>query len=435
MRRMLALLIAITVFAAACSASTTTSSSTSAAVEDPPPAEDVAAEPDPTAAPEPTTAPEPTAVPEPTVDPAETLMAEIAAAVDEWRAEANVPGVSLAIIPPGGGEPILVASGVRDLATNDPVSTDDYFRIGSITKPVTSALILQLVEEGLVDLDAPISTYLDNWAPGYEYEDTVTVRQALNHTDGFIEYAFDPGFYALTIPRGDVPLEPQEILDFAASRGPLYEPGTEYVYNTTGYLAAGLVLEEVTGNAAVDEYRQRFLDPLGLEHFFLAPSEFPPVSVVHGYARAELAAAFVALGAATEEDAIDSGGEDFYDVLAGPQAVLQSAGWTGGGVEAQLLDVAVLFRAFFAEGLLSDESIAEMSTTVLDVDYGLGLDVKVDDEGRTVFSHGGGVPGFRSHARHYPEFDLTIAFSANLIPLEVSVSTLAGRLADIMFAV
>ena len=88
-----------------------------------------------------------------------------------------------------GQDPINIATGVTDLITEDPVTTDDYFRIGSITKPMTSAIVLQLVDEGLIELDEPMRSYLPGWLEGYEYADEITVRQALNHTNGLVEYA------------------------------------------------------------------------------------------------------------------------------------------------------------------------------------------------------------------------------------------------------
>ena len=97
-------------------------------------------------------------------------------------------------------EAISLARGVRSLTTEAEVSTSDYFRWASITKPMTSIVVLQLVEEGLIDLDATVSTYLgEGWASGYEldgvdYGDAITIRQILNHTDGFAEFALDLGF-------------------------------------------------------------------------------------------------------------------------------------------------------------------------------------------------------------------------------------------------
>ena len=121
------------------------------------------------------------------------------------------------------GVEILVARGVADLVTEVPVTPDDYFRIGSISKTITSVALLQLVAEGLVTLDEPASTYVGDLLAGYtlngiDYGNSVTVRQLLNHTDGFAEYAFDLGFYLQASERLDQVFEPREIIDWAISR-------------------------------------------------------------------------------------------------------------------------------------------------------------------------------------------------------------------------
>jgi D-alanyl-D-alanine carboxypeptidase len=118
-------------------------------------------------------------------------------------------------------------------------------------------------------------------------------------------------------------------------------------------------------------------------------------------------------------------------VTAVPQALLTSVAFTGGGLEAQLDDVARIFRAMFDGTLLTDESLEAFTTTVLDTNYGLGISVD-DFEGSPVYSHGGGVPGFRSHAFYAPELDVAAAMSANLIPVEPDVGTLADAVLGVL---
>jgi len=373
--------------------------------------------PEPTA----TSAPTPTAEP-PTATAAELVSAihddltsRIQDAVNTWRESNGAPAVSAAVLVPGL-EPIAVASGVRDLDTNEPVTTDDFFRIASITKPMTAAVILQLVEEGLIELDEPVSTYLGDWLGDYEYEDDITVRQLMDHTNGLIEYAFDIGFYIEAAQRQDQPYTPEEILEFLSRQEPLFAPGTEYQYETGGFVAAGLLIELLTGNPANEEMRSRIFDPAGAVDIYLTPQEFPPEPVVNAYARAELYDALVLLPG-VDDAGQTINGEPVIDVLSGEQAVLQSAGWTGGGNEAQVQDVAAIFGAMFDGTLLKPESVEAMITPALSTsNYGLGIDVGTSN-GEVVYSHGGGVPGFRSQAGYLPDMDVAYAFSASLIPL------------------
>lgn len=365
------------------------------------------------------------------------LEADILAAVESWRERTGVPGAALTVSLPDGSE-IAVTSGVRDLTTDEAVKVDDFWRIASITKPMVSTAVLQLVEQGQVALDEPVSTYLgEGWAEGFllngvDYGDQVTVRDLLAHTGGFKEYAFDPGFYLLISDRLDVPMMPQEVVDWAVDQGAQFVPGTDYLYNTVGHVVAGLVLEQVTGRPAEVVLRETVFEPSDAADVYLTPREFPPTDVPAAYVQGLLRDAFDLIpGLAAFRDQATVG--EFYDVTAVPQAVLTSAPFTGGGLEAQLDDVARIFRAMFDGTLLTPESVDAFTTPVLDTNYGLGIDVGMVD-GTTVFSHGGGVPGFRSHALYAPDLDVAMAMSANLIPVEPDVGTLAEEIVRLVRA-
>ena len=365
------------------------------------------------------------------------LAAEIEAVFTAWQQDAGIPGASLSVRLPGQ-EPIAFGAGVSDIVSGEAVTPDDYFRIGSITKPMTAALVLQLVDEGLLDLDETVDTYLPGWLDGHEFASEITVRQLMNHTNGLIEYAVDPGFYTLVSDRLDQPLESEELFDFLATREPLFEPGTAYSYETGGFFTLGDVIETVTGNSAAEEMRARIFEPAGADNIYLAPQEQPPESVVNGYGRDLLYVAGTALIGREDSEGltVDNSvrdGDPVIDTLGQPQEFLRSAGWTGGGAEAQLESVSAVFKALFDGTVLSDEQIAEMTTTVFDANYGLGLSVNEID-GILVYSHGGGVPGFRSQANYLPDLDITWAVSANLIPLpdDADVSQLRADLLPIL---
>lgn len=344
------------------------------------------------------------------------LESELQAAVQAWQETHGAPAVSLAVQLPSD-EIITVASGVVDLIDGTEVTPDDYFRIASITKPMTAALMLQLIDEGLVGLDDPVRDYIADWLSGYEYADDITIRQLMDHTNGLREYALDAGFYAETGTRLETAIEPEEIWDWLARQDPLFEPGTEYSYETGGFLTLGTVIEGVTGNTAAAEMRARIFEPAGAEHIYLTPQEFPPVPVVTGYGRELMYFAATGLLGRTDELGLMINGEPVASLYELPQEVLQSAGWTGGGNEARLESVARIFSAMFDGTILTDEQIADMTAPALpSIDYGLGISVG-DVDGHITYTHGGGVPGFRSHAGYLPEHDTSYAFSSSLIPL------------------
>ncbi len=365
----------------------------------------------------------------------ESVADQVAAAVDVWMAETGAPAVTLALTLDesvlGGGE-WAMAAGFADLAAGREVTTDDLFRFGSITKPMTSTLILQLVEQGLVELDEPVASYLgDDWIEGYvldgvDYGPLVTVRQILDHTDGFAEFAFDPGFYALVADRLDTALDPREVVAWAAERGPQFVPGTDYNYNTVGHIVAGLIIEELTGQDAAVVLEERLFVPAGAVDAYLPPTQEPPVDTVNGYVEGLLKIAIQSIaGDTASSDEAQVG--DFLDISVAPQAVLRSAGWTGGGIEATATSVARAFSQMFDPMTLSPETV-EAFTTPWDGEatgYGLGIN-RADTEGYVTYSHGGGVPGFRSDAVYVPELGLTLATSANLVQVTPDIGALSA---------
>lgn len=345
---------------------------------------------------------------------------ELEAVLFDWQSRGGMPAVSLSIRLPGR-EPINIANGVTDLSTNTPVTVDDYFRIGSITKPMTAALVLQLVDEGLIELDEPVQTYLPTWLAGHPFEADITIRQLMNHTNGLVEFALAPSFFIDAGARLDQPFAPEEITGWLAEQEPLFAPGEQYSYETGGFLTLGSVIEAVTGNSAAEEMRSRIFEPSGAENIYLTPEEFPPAPVVSGYGRAEMYIAGTALLGRVDELGLTINDEPVVDFLTLPQEATSSAGWTGGGNEAQLESVSAIMKALFDGTILTDAQIAEMTEPTLDETYGLGIDAR-DVGGVRVVSHGGGVPGFRSYGGYLPEHDVAWAMSTNLIPLPEGAS-------------
>lgn len=437
MKRLAAALLSLGLLTAACSGADDAAPPITATA----PATTEAPAPTTTAAP-PTTAAsrdEPEAEPRGESDEGTETGAEAAdplgAAIGDWMERTGAPGLVLAITQ-GGAEPMTFAWGLSDIATDAPITVDHHVRIGSVTKPVTAALVLQLVSEGLVELDAPVARYLgDDWAPGYEHAAAVTVRDLLGHTSGFVEYAFDVQFYQLAAPRLAEQISPEEILQFASEYGPVADLGTEFHYNTTGYLAAGLLIEAVTGNAAAAELRSRVFEPLGLQHTYLTPEEFPPEPTANGYLGGTIGYLMGPLLGLTGDNQITHGDAIFVDIGTVPSDFARSAGWTGGGIEAQIGDVALLIRGLFATDILDDEQVALMTAghPMPDSSYGLGIST---DEilGVTIYTHGGGVPGFRTIAAYAPALDLGIALTTNLLGLEddEDVGVLLESLAPIL---
>lgn len=202
--------------------------------------------------------------------------------IRDWSArqvaERRFAGLSV-LICQGGDEVFFDSHGLRDIASGAPIERDTVARIYSMTKPVTSLVLMTLVEEGLVHLDAPLSRFLPEFAhpraliDGATHIDHTrpcavpTLHQLLTHRSGF-SYAFNPG------------LVPQEMsaqnLTFAPRAGTLagtctaladlplaFAPGARWEYSV-GIDLIGRVIEVITGQTLAEAFAERILDPLGM---------------------------------------------------------------------------------------------------------------------------------------------------------------------------
>ncbi|MGW4243554.1 serine hydrolase domain-containing protein [Nocardia sp. NPDC004722] len=167
----------------------------------------------------------------------------------------EVPGAQVAIL--ADGEIIDAAAGVLNTATGVAATTDSVFQIGSVTKTWTATLIMQLVDEGLVELDAPLRQYL----PEFRVRDeaaaaAVTVRQLLGHTSGI------EGDLFLDTGRGDDAVE--KFVAAISEAEQVHRPGELFSYCNSGYVLLGRVLEVLRGKPFDAVLRERLVTPLGL---------------------------------------------------------------------------------------------------------------------------------------------------------------------------
>ena len=168
---------------------------------------------------------------------------ELQAAVDSWLAKNQMSGVSVALLR-GDGSGWSGAAGTNSIS-GAPATPNDVYPIASVTKTFTAALIMQLVDEGLVSLNDPVVRYVPDFPSARRF----TIRQLLQHTSGLVSTDGVPPFDAL---------------QFAAVKGLQFRPGTAFEYSSPGYFMLGLVIEQVTGMSYTDALHARLLDPLDL---------------------------------------------------------------------------------------------------------------------------------------------------------------------------
>ncbi len=198
------------------------------------------------------------------------LAAEVARIIDgrapQLMTAHNVPGLSI-LVTLSDGSTIERALGVANVSTGAPMTTESVFQLMSISKPVTAFGVLRLAERGVLDLDAPVSTYLRSWTlphdrrNGHDFEQ-VTLRRLLSHTAGFNVHGF-----LWTSPGAPSPTTIQ-LLD--GIEGPdfvlrlIHAPGERLLYSGGGYTLIQCVVEDVTGRAFADVIRDEVLEPMGM---------------------------------------------------------------------------------------------------------------------------------------------------------------------------
>jgi D-alanyl-D-alanine carboxypeptidase len=284
----------------------------------------------------------------------------------------DFPG-ALAAVRGTNGRTRDYTAGVADTRTGARVPVNGRVRIASNTKMFTATVVLQLVGEGRVELDAPVATYLPNLVP-----DGVTVRHVLQHTSGLVDY--DDKLIHDYAAVQHVHFEPRELLDVVLVEDLLFPPGTRFSYSNANYVLAGLIVQKVTGRPVGEEITKRIIERLGLRDTYWPALGDQTIRGrhPHGYFPAEDGTRFDV----TEMD--------------------PSMGWAAGQLVGTPRDLNRFMTALLDGDLLEPAQLAEMKNTVPapdfdvtgDATYGLGLGTFHLTCGGRAWTHGGDAPGY-----------------------------------------
>ena len=242
----------------------------------------------------------------------------------------------------------LSTIGLADVAGDREMTTDDSFRMGSITKTFTATAVLLLVDDGKVDLDEPIATYTGDLTAALPGGDTVTVREALGMYSGWPEYTNDPAG-----PYGQLFIEPtreltaEDLVAAAATQPPT--PAGEFTYVNTNYIVLGNLIEQVSGMSYSEFIKQRILDPVGLAETTIPDQTVTAETTSHGYLNDGW------FDSTTRHPKRQRSSQLAAPVRTSPTSPRQSAGTAGNGVST-LSDLAKWAAADFGNVLLSDSS-------------------------------------------------------------------------------
>jgi len=308
------------------------------------------------------------------------------------------PGVSLFVTTPDGT--YFKSVGVADIENCEPLPADALFEIGSNTKMMTSAIIYQLQEEGVLSTSDLITEWIPEVAALVPNSEEMTIDMLLTHTNGIYDYlngVAEDGPLAAGIEDKDVltaAYTPEEIIELAMASGePYFEPGADgqWEYSNTGYILLGLIIEAATDKSYEENLQERIFEPLSLDNTILLDGQPELGMLPQGYYQAP------------------------FDYTTGEWNATQA--WSAGAVVSTAEDMATFMKALFSGELYQDPATLDMMITPGQPDFELFSDSFYYGHGmfykQGVFGHGGQALGYQSDGGYIPDEDATIVVWAN----------------------
>ncbi|RJU02409.1 class A beta-lactamase-related serine hydrolase [Arthrobacter frigidicola] len=303
---------------------------------------------------------------------------KVLTSIAERLVEEGYPGAIITRTSPDGTAETATA-GTADLDADAPVPADGEVRVGSASKPFSAVVALQLVEEGLLELDRSVETYLPGLIKGKGIDPkAITVRQLLQHTSGLPEYT-DLVVKEAFADR-DVYRSPRDVLDIALGQPAIFPAGERHQYTNTNYIVLGLIIERVTQRPLAEQIHDRIVTPLDLKHTYLPDPGETGLRGEHplGYH-------------------IDADGElreiTEYD---------SSTAWASGAMVSTPAELNTFMKAVLDGELLEPAELDQMLTGIPTGDkiipgntYGLGIESS-ELGGGTTWGHNGYIPGYQT---------------------------------------
>lgn len=324
----------------------------------------------------------------------DTALAKKADAILMQSVAADAPGASVLI---ARDDQVIYRSarGRASIELDVPLTPQQTFRIGSITKTFTAAAILKLSVAGKLSLNDPLSKFLPDF-PGAAH---ITLAELLSHTSGVSDaWESDPA----------KPQDTASLVKLIAAHAPDFPPGAAWAYSNSGYMLLGAVIEKVTGQPWHEVIREQLTQPLGLTHTAYYPDEAVVAGRVTGYSQDEHGHVVLAPFAS----------------ISGPSAA--------GALTSTVDDLFHWMRALAGGRVLPPALYQEMSSAKATaqgdpVQYGYGLMLGTV-RGEPVVEHNGGIDGFASQLTYFPKQHITVVVLANTDAGSPNSRSLAHRL-------
>lgn len=320
---------------------------------------------------------------------------QVDALIKREMAERGIPGIQVAVVQKGRIV-LLKSYGIANVENNIPVDDQSVFAINSCTKAFTGVAIMQLVEEGKIDLMAPVSTYLDSLPPAWQ---PVTIKQLLTHVSGLpdIARAQVAGAQSVSGKRYE------ELLWEKVKAMPMnFKTGTQFLYNQTNYALLGKVIDKVSGKPFVKGFNERQFQVVGMPHTVFAD----PRDIVHHRATSYQYKTNIPGHPPTEEvlthNYVES--QEFLRTATSLNSTAEDlAKWIIALQSGKLFRSATSLKVLWTHGTYNDSSPTQWT-------LGWGF-TKLRPKHRAVGMTGGGRSGFLV----YPDDDLAVIVLTNLL--------------------
>lgn len=304
------------------------------------------------------------------------------------------PGAAIAVVK-DGAVVHRAGYGLANIEWKIPIQPDTVFRLASISKQFTAVGVMILAEQGKLRVDDPITQFFPNYPTSGHH---ITVHHLLTHTSGIFSYTSDPdALNKLLLDK-----TPQELCD-SFSRVPFdFKPGTRYLYNNSGYILLGMIIEKLSAMSYADFIQKNIFDPLGMKNSYYLSNEPIIPRRAAGY---------------------DAGPNGIQNARYLSMTQPHAAGALGSTVD----DLVLWDRALTENRLVSAETLAQMHTSAtLDdgtlIDYGYGWEINNYQQHRAIH-HGGSIFGFATFIARFPDDDLSIVVLTNYSGYESSKIT------------
>jgi len=367
--------------------------------------------------------------------------------IDPIALQATIEGVAKELLLPGAMVLLLTPQGrfafgygTTELGVTNSPSTATHFRAASNTKTMTASVIVQLIQEGRLNFNDPISKYVRDVPNAAK----ITINHLLKMRSGLYNYTNAPELAESLDHDPDRVWTMDELHHMAFKRPPHFAPGAEFEYNNTNYLLLGLVAEKIEGQPLARIFQDRLFGPLGMTSSVLpvSTSNAIPEPYSHGYLYGGSSYALVDAPYPADLQAAATVGtlKPNDDTWQNP-----SAYFAAGGIISTADDLANWMRALVGGKVFDadyhrqwlDSPEAEDPKNPNGQKYGYGIAVITFGPNKIYF-HGGEMPGYNSFMGHDPQNDVTLIVWTSLtlgLDGKPTANTLMVKILDQIYAV